>query len=54
MDHREEKPFQRDNYHELQWIYPSSSKYDDSNRHVFIKCCKSGTFNYYFTIDGTA
>ncbi|CAF4580137.1 unnamed protein product, partial [Rotaria sp. Silwood2] len=45
--------FQRNNYQELKWIYPSSGKYDDSDRYVSILCCKSGSFHYYFTIDGT-
>jgi hypothetical protein len=49
----EDEQFDRNNYHELKWIYPSSAKYDDSNRYVFITCHKSGTFHYYFTIDET-
>jgi len=49
----EEDQFERKIYHELKWIYPSSGKYDDSNRYVFISCCKPGAFHYYFTIDET-
>ncbi len=45
--------FERKIYHELKWIYPSSGKYDDSNRYVFISCCKPGAFHYYFTINET-
>ncbi len=35
------------------WVYPSTGKYDDSNRHVFLKCFKPESFHYYFTIDRT-
>ncbi|CAF2153377.1 unnamed protein product [Rotaria magnacalcarata] len=49
----ENDQFQRNNYQELKWVYPSNTKYDDSNRYVSILCCKSGSFHYYFTIDGT-
>ncbi|CAM2714055.1 unnamed protein product, partial [Rotaria socialis] len=49
----ENDQFQRNNYQELKWIYPSNTKYDDSNRYVSILCCQSGSFHYYFTIDGT-
>ena len=45
--------FVRSNYRELKWVYPSSGKYDDSDRYVFLSCCKAGTFHYYFTIDGS-
>ncbi|CAF1417753.1 unnamed protein product, partial [Adineta ricciae] len=49
----EADPFVRSNYHELKWVYPSSGKYDDSDRYVFLSCCKAGTFHYYFTLDGS-
>jgi hypothetical protein len=45
--------FERNTYQELKWIYPSSGKYDGSNRYVFVSCCKSGAYHYFFTIDGT-
>ncbi|CAF4425795.1 unnamed protein product, partial [Adineta steineri] len=45
--------FQRLNYKELKWICPSNGKCDDSNRYIYIQFKKSGTFHYYFTIDGT-
>lgn len=45
--------FQRNNYQELKWIYPSNGKYDDSDRYISILCLKPGSFHYYFTIDGT-
>ncbi|CAF5104883.1 unnamed protein product, partial [Rotaria socialis] len=28
-------------------------KYDDSDRYTNLSCFKSGSFHYYFTIDGT-
>ena len=46
--------FNRSTYSELKWTYPSSSKYDDSDRYVFFKCSTPGTFHFYFTIDGTS
>ncbi len=49
----ENEEFNRLKYAELKWVYPSSGKYDDSNRYVFLKCFKPGSFHYYFTIDGT-
>jgi hypothetical protein len=49
----ESDQFERNNYKELKWVYPSSGKYDDSNRYVFLLCAKAGAFHYYFTIDGT-
>ena len=49
----EGEPFDRLKYNELQWVSPSSSKSDDSSRYVFLKCFKPGSFDYYFTIDGT-
>lgn len=49
----ENDKFERNNYIELKWVYPSSGKYDDSNRYVFLLCNKPGAFHYYFTIDGT-
>ena len=49
----ENDEFSRSNYHELKWTYPSSAKYDDSNRYCLISCLKPGVFHYYFTIDGT-
>ncbi|CAF3932255.1 unnamed protein product [Rotaria sordida] len=49
----EKDQFKRNNYQELKWIYPSTRIYDDSDRYVSILCSKSGSFHYYFTIDGT-
>ncbi|CAF3464441.1 unnamed protein product, partial [Rotaria sp. Silwood2] len=49
----EEDEFERNSYHELKWIYPSSGRYDDSDRYVVLSCCKSGSFHYFFTIDRT-
>ncbi|CAF1046004.1 unnamed protein product [Adineta steineri] len=49
----ENDEFQRLNYKELKWICPSNRKCDDSNRYIYIQFKKSGTFHYYFTIDGT-
>lgn len=45
--------FDRLKYNELKWTYPSSSPHDDSDRYVFFKCFLSGTFHYYYTINGT-
>lgn len=45
--------FERKTYHESKWIYPSTNKYDDSDRYAVISCSQSGSFHYYFTIDGT-
>jgi glycogen debranching enzyme len=45
--------FERNKYVELKWTYPSSGKFDNSDRYVFFQCYKAGTFHYYFTIDGT-
>lgn len=50
---KENDQFDRSNYTELKWNYPSPHKYDDSNRYALISCCKSGIFHYYFTIDGS-
>ncbi|CAF1464414.1 unnamed protein product [Adineta steineri] len=50
---KSEDKFQRSNYHELKWIYPSMGKYDDSDRYVCIPSVKAGSFHYYFTIDGS-
>jgi hypothetical protein len=44
--------FERETYHELKWVYPSTGKFDDSDRYTFLKCYKSGAFHYYFTING--
>ncbi|CAM4839817.1 unnamed protein product [Rotaria magnacalcarata] len=49
----EEDQFERTIYRELKWVYPSNGKYDDSDRYVNLSCFKSGSFHYYFTIDGT-
>ncbi len=49
----ENKEFNRLKYIELKWVYLSTGKYDDSNRHVFLKCFKPESFHYYFTIDRT-
>ncbi|CAF1200337.1 unnamed protein product [Rotaria sordida] len=49
----EEDQFERNTYRELKWIYPSSGKYDDSDRYIYLPCCKSGSFHYFFTIDRT-
>jgi len=46
--------FDRSTYNELNWISPSVNRNDDSNRYVLIRCLQSGTFDYYFTIDGSA
>ncbi|CAF1491020.1 unnamed protein product, partial [Didymodactylos carnosus] len=47
-------PFQRNSFRELKWVYPSTIKYDDSNRYCSIECVKPGTFQYYFTTNGTS
>ena len=49
----ENEKFQREKYFELNWIYPSKLKYDDSDRFAQIHCSTSGTFHYFFTIDRT-
>ena len=44
--------FERKTYHESKWIYPSTNKYDDSDRYTVVSCSQSGSYHYYFTIDG--
>jgi len=50
---KDQNEFNRENYSELSWIYPSTLKYDDTDRFAQIQCGKSGTFHYFFTIDRT-
>ncbi|UJR24125.1 hypothetical protein I4U23_027092 [Adineta vaga] len=45
--------FQRNKYEEFQWISSSNNSFDRANRYVLIHCLKSGSFRYYFTIDGS-
>ena len=45
--------FDRLKYNEFKWIYHSSSRFNDSNRYVCVKCFKPGSFHCYFTLDRT-
>ncbi|GAB1601007.1 glycogen debranching enzyme-like isoform X1 [Argonauta hians] len=46
-------PFKRDTYHELTWQCPCSTKGDRHDCYVDVQIVLPGSFNYYFTIDGS-
>lgn len=46
-------PFRRDEYEEFRWESSSNVKSDDFHRFIRFRPERSGTFHYYFTIDGT-
>ena len=45
--------FVRSHYEEVPWICPQSHRSDGWDRYVVLPTSRSGSFHYYFTIDGT-
>lgn len=50
---QENDRFERSNFVELKWSYEKHEKYDDSDRHSIVRCCRPGTFDFFFTTDGS-
>ncbi|XP_052826586.1 glycogen debranching enzyme isoform X2 [Octopus bimaculoides] len=49
----DKQAFKRDQYHELQWESPCSTKSDRHDAYVDVHIVLPGSFNYYFTIDNS-